>query len=108
MIKEIPKKIVQPLDIKDEARPHSLTGGDISWPAIPPAAESLAVCVERGLLRQTEDGFQATGESGKHRVQWGEYELRILVHIIWPDIPLAGVPFEVVVNRVKRLRRPTG
>lgn len=100
MTEEIPKKIVQPLDIKDEARPHSLTRGDIDWPRFPPAAESFAACVEKGLITVNPDG-SITGHKQPFKSGWGYIELKRLVEALWPDIPPAGVDFEHVIERAK-------
>lgn len=102
-----PAKIVQPLDIKDEARPHSLTGGDIEWPQphpFPPAEESIRENVRIGILIDNGDGtYSANPKNEKrHKVQWGEVELAQLVEAIWPDIPPAGVPWQQVSDRARR------
>jgi hypothetical protein len=99
-----PAKIVQPLDIKDEARPHSKTGGDIEYPVMPPAEESIRECVQRGFLIDNGNGtYRANPVNEKrHKVQWGEVELVQLVEAIWPDIPPAGVPWQQVIDRARR------
>lgn len=103
MTEDKSKKIVQPLDIKDEARPHSLTGGDIQWPAMPPAEESIAENIRLGLLVRAEDGSLKPGPNiPKIKAGWGAYELIELVETLWPDIPARGVPWEDVVARARR------
>lgn len=100
------KKIVQPLDIKDEARPHSKTGGDIEWKQphpFPPADESMQQLAENGTITFGQNGEVIAHDKRVHYPQGGWIELKELMNSIWPDMP-PGTSFQQVLDRAKELR----
>lgn len=86
--------------IEPNAFRHAACHYDLPDYAVPPAAVSIAACVEKGLITVNADG-SLTGHQQPCKSGWGYIELKRLVEALWPDIAPAGVNFEEVIERAR-------